>query len=312
MEFGIYFYPWYHQKKWDEAPVPHHPLRGLYDSRDPEILSWQMDIIQWCGFDYVVFEFVPMKDWNFEPCVTAIEEAFSHLRDRNMKWAFMVDGAVLPPSDRRIHDIEAMIRYIENRKWADGLIRGQSGRPLWLSYAPLPDEAACLQREFDAYEWRFPVWLPHWDEPDEQFTLPASRDFAAEARANNLTVFDSLVKRNYIAFWQSSRTPRNFDGFCGVMPGYSDMLLKRNPQLAPEVGRRKGLTLTEQFQGAVATRPDHILVYSWNEYFEGTAIEPTVEYHDGYTQIMRGLIRGARQQQTECATQKPLANGHME
>jgi hypothetical protein len=312
MKLGVYFYPWYHKKKWDEAPMPHHSLKGLYDSRDPEILTWQMDLIQWCGFDYVVFEFVPLKDWNFEPSVTAIEEAISCLRDRNMKWAFMLDGAVLPPSDVRIHDIEAMIRYIENRKWASGLIIGKSGRPLWLSYAPLPDEAAHLQREFHAYELRFPVWLPHWDEPDGQFALPAFRDFGAEAKANNLTVFDSLVQRHYIAFWESSYTPRNFDGFCSVMPGYSDMLLKRDPQLAPEVERQNGVTLTSQFRSAVGTRPDHILLYSWNEYFEGTEIEPTLEYDVTYAQIVRDLIGEAHAQEAACATQRHQGNANLE
>ena len=312
MEFGIYFYPWYHQKKWDEAPVPHRPLKGLYDSRDPEILTWQIDLIQWCGFDYVVFEFVPLNDWNFEHCAIAIEKAISCLRDRDMKWAFMVDGAVLPPSDRRIHDIEAMIRYIENREWGDTLISSKSGKPFWLSYAPLPHEAAYLQREFDAYEWRFPVWVPHWGEPDEQFALPAFRDFGAEALANNLTVFDSLVKRNYIAFWESSYTLRNFEGFCSVMPGYSDMLLKRNPQLAPEVGRQNGVTLTRQFQSAVETEPDHILVYSWNEYFEGTNIEPTLEYDFTYAQIVRDLIDETRQHRTNCDTRRHQTNANRE
>lgn len=312
MEFGIYFYPWYHQKKWDEAPVPHRPIRGLYDSRDPEILTWQMDLIQWCGFDYVVFEFVPLKDWNFEHCAIAIEEAVSCLRERKMKWAFMVDGAVMPPSDHRIHGIEAMIRYIENRNWNDALIRGKSGKPLWLSYAPLPYEAAYLQRKFDEYEWRFPVWVPHWGEPDEQFALPAFRDFGAEAQANGVSVFDSLVQRHYIAFWESADTSHNFDGFCSVMPGYSDMLLNRNPQLAPEVDRRNGLMLTRQFQSAVETGPDHILLYSWNEYFEGTAIEPTVEYDFTYAQIVRDLISNTRQHRTDCAPQGHQANANHE
>ncbi|HTY22611.1 MAG TPA: hypothetical protein VMC85_05745 [Desulfomonilaceae bacterium] len=312
MKFGVYFYPWYHQKKWDEAPVPYRPLKGLYDSRDPEILTWQMDLIRWCGFDYVLIEFVPLKDWNFEHCAMCIQEALSCLHNRNMKWAFMVDAGVIPSSGSRIHDIEAMIRYIENRRWADALARGKSGKPLWFAFSALPHEAACLERDFNAYEWRFPVWVPHWDKADEQLALPAFRDFVAEARANNVTVFDSLVRRHYIAFWQSSHTPRNFDGFCSVIPGYSDSLLKRDPQLAPEVDRQNGVTLTRQFQAAVKTQPDHILVYSWNEYFEGTSIEPTLEYDMTYAQIIRGLIGEARQQQNECETQTHLGDSNAE
>jgi hypothetical protein len=312
MEFGIYFYPWYHKTKWEEACVPHHPLKGLYDSRDPAILTWQMDLIQWCGFDYVIFEFVPLKDWNFGHCATAIEEALSCLRQRNMRWAFLLDGSVNPFSDHRVHDIEAMIRYIEDRKWTDALIKGKSGNPLWLSYAPLRIEAAYLQREFASYEWRFPVWLPHWREPDEQFVLPAFSDFGAEASADNITVFDSLVKKRYIAFWESSQIVSNFDGFCSVTPGYFDKLLDRDPQLAPELDRQNGLTLTRQFQAAVKTRPDHILVYSWNEYFEGTAIEPTMEHGATYAQMVRDEISDARQRHSEPQTQKHPADGNLE
>jgi len=76
-------------------------------------------------------------------------------------------------------------------------------------------------------------------------------------------------------------------------------LLKRDPQLAPEVDRQDGLTLTRQFHGAVETQPEHILMYSWNEYFEGTSIEPTVEYNSTYVQIVQGLIGETRQQQAE-------------
>ncbi len=312
MEFGIYFYPWYHQKKWDESTVPHRPLKGLYDSRDPEILTWQIDLIQWCGFDYVVFEFVPLKDWNFEHCAMAIEEAVSRLRDRNMKWAFMIDSGVIPLSDNRIDGIEAMIRYIENRNWTDALIKGKSGKPLCLSFSPQLDEAAHVQQEFEAYAWRFPVWLPHWGEPDVQLASAAFRSFVTEARANGISVFDSLVKRHYIAFWESADAPHNFDGFCSVMPGYSDMLLKRNPQLAPEVDRQNGVTFTRQFRSAVETRPDHILVYSWNEYFEGTNIEPTLEYDFTYAQIVRDLIDETRQHRTNCDTRRYQTNANRE
>ena len=296
IRFGIYFYPWYHQKKWKEAPTPHHPLKGLYDSRDPEIVRWQMDLIQKCGFDYVVFEFVPLADWNFEPCSQAIEMALSYLKALNMRWSFLVDVAVLPPAERRIYDCEAMIRDIEKRGWTDGLVRGTTGKPLLMAYAPLPDEAAYVCREFPAYEWRFPIWLPHWDSPDEQFDLPVHRPFAAEARAKNLSIYDSLVAKRYVAFWESSLSPQNFDGYCSIMPGYSDLLLKRTCQLAPEVGRKNGDTFTAQFRNAVKTQPNHILVYSWNEYFEGTVIEPTLEHDHYYLNMMRSLIDEAREQ----------------
>jgi hypothetical protein len=40
----------------------------------------------------------------------------------------------------------------------------------------------------------------------------------------------------------------------------------------------------DQWQRALALRPELIIVYSWNEYFEQTAIEPTVVWGDRYLQ----------------------------
>jgi hypothetical protein len=295
IKFGVYFYPWYHRDKWIEAPIPHQPLKGLYDSRDPEVVSWQMELIARTGFDYVIFEFVPLNDWNFGPCVEATEQAIKWLKMLGMKWSFLADIAVLPRSDQRALDAEAMVRDIEQRGWTDGLITGASGKPLLMGYAPLPDEAAHVCRTFPSYEWRFPIWLPHWNVPDEDFEPPVHDPFAVDARARSVTIYDSLVAKGYVAFWESSPNPRNFDGYSGIMPGYYDLLLQRECQLAPQVQRGNGDTLTRQFQNVLATQPKHMLVYSWNEYFEGSVIEPTVEDDHFYVDLMARFIRQARE-----------------
>ena len=48
--------------------------------------------------------------------------------------------------------------------------------------------------------------------------------------------------------------------------------------------------MTNQFRSAVTLGAEHILVYSWNEYFEGTNIEPTVEFGDTYVDLLGDLI----------------------
>lgn len=48
--------------------------------------------------------------------------------------------------------------------------------------------------------------------------------------------------------------------------------------------------MTNQFRSAVTLGAKHILVYSWNEYFEGTNIESTVEFGNTYVDLLRDLI----------------------
>ena len=105
-----------------------------------------------------------------------------------------------------------------------------------------------------------------------------------------MSVFEILVAQGYVGFWGES--VRNCGGFAAVIPGYDDSLLERVPQVAPKVSRRDGETLREQFVAAANSRPEHIIIYGWNEYFEGTCIEPTKQYGMEYVELLRSLIGG--------------------
>ena len=49
-----------------------------------------------------------------------------------------------------------------------------------------------------------------------------------------------------------------------------------------EHSRHDGRMYHEQWQRALMLRPEFIIVYSWNEHFERTAIEPTIAWGDQY------------------------------
>lgn len=72
-----------------------------------------------------------------------------------------------------------------------------------------------------------------------------------------------------------------------VMPGYDDTRLGRPNGFA--VDRQGGAYYTRVWQGAIATHPDIISITSWNEWLEGTQIEPSVHYGSQYLQLTRQL-----------------------
>src|SRR5579884_3750904 len=72
-----------------------------------------------------------------------------------------------------------------------------------------------------------------------------------------------------------------------VMPGYDDTHLGRPNGFA--VDRQGGAYYTRVWQGAIATHPDLISITSWNEWLEGSQIEPSRAYGDQYLQLTRQM-----------------------
>jgi hypothetical protein len=77
-----------------------------------------------------------------------------------------------------------------------------------------------------------------------------------------------------------------------VMPGYDDTRLGRPDGFA--VDRRAGAYYTDLWRGAIATRPAFVMITSWNEWMEGSQIEPSRTYGDLYLRLTREMADAYR------------------
>lgn len=75
-----------------------------------------------------------------------------------------------------------------------------------------------------------------------------------------------------------------------AMPGYNDLKLPRSNAFARD--RQDGAYYRESWAAAQATNPDMIIITSFNEWLEGTYLEPSVTYGDFYLNLTRELING--------------------
>jgi len=64
-----------------------------------------------------------------------------------------------------------------------------------------------------------------------------------------------------------------------IIPGYDDTKLGRGGE-RPTTKRFDGATYRAMWEEAIAANPDWVLVTSWNEWHEGSEIEPSVEDGD--------------------------------
>jgi hypothetical protein len=81
-----------------------------------------------------------------------------------------------------------------------------------------------------------------------------------------------------------------------VIPGYDDSQVRPPPR--PVTDRWGGETYRVLWEEAVAAQPDYVLITSWNEWHEGSEIEPSVEYGslflDETARFARPFIAGHR------------------
>jgi hypothetical protein len=83
-----------------------------------------------------------------------------------------------------------------------------------------------------------------------------------------------------------------------VMPGYNDLYVQdRSNRYSYD--RRNGAYYRETWQAAINSSPDLIIITSFNEWLEGTQIEPSVTYGQLYLQLtseLSGAYKAARRQ----------------
>jgi hypothetical protein len=74
----------------------------------------------------------------------------------------------------------------------------------------------------------------------------------------------------------------------GVEPGYNDSRIRAG-HIVP---RANGATYRTSWTAALASKPDLITITSFNEWFEGAMIEPSIHYGDLYLKITQAFTRG--------------------
>ena len=78
-----------------------------------------------------------------------------------------------------------------------------------------------------------------------------------------------------------------------LIPGYDDTKI-RKPGL--KVERQEGQVYRVLWEEAIKARPDWVLITSWNEWHEGSEIEPSLEYGDQYLRLTGQYARRFRGQ----------------
>ncbi len=251
---GIHYFTWYRlaHNGWGngatvvQADAP-QPTLGWYTSADTTVIDTHIDQMAAARFDFVIVNVIA----NSPASWANARQFFRRLAGRALRAAVMLDGL-------NTETAAAKARWIEKVKTEFAV------HPNYFSHQRAPLImlfAARLNFSVIDAVLRNVYWTNSYGPGSNTFNL----DLA-------------LYPRDW-PFWSPTPQPL-VNGVVAVMPGYDDADLDRaEPMRYP---RTNGQTYHDQWQRALSLRPEFIIVYSWNEHFEQTAIEPTDAWGNRY------------------------------
>ena len=298
---GIYYYPWYNAERWKQHRINFTPSIGLYNSSSSEVINYHAELMKYMDIDFVIIEIVPIIDWSYQFVIDSGVHFANALRDNNIKFSFLIDTATGEGWPNTANDVDKILKKFRDIGVEPTFTRNT--KPIYFNYNPPLEDSYDFQKLFINYDVYFLRYLYKWDVSlsdinrwiNQKCLRKINFELFSERSGYKIDTSRSIHNiyefANFTPFWCATEVMTPMNKFISVIPGYDDLLLERDPQIAPVVPRKNGQTLVEQFAIANALGADDILLYGFNEFFEGTNIEPTLEYGDFYVELTKELVR---------------------
>ena len=247
---------------------PNVPVGGLYDSLDPAVITRQITQARAAG----VTGFI--TSWDGQ----------GHRRDRVLEallaaapQGFAVT-AYLESAGGSPETLATRLAYLESRLSASPRALRLNGRPCLFVFDRVLQEigeAGWVQ----ARPRNLAVVGPANTEAEIAARRPlfeALHLYSMQFQTDGWRVGFEARARRWLSRWVA-RQRGLVVTTATVLPGYDDRRLDDRTGDRPTTPRRDGRTFDMMLNAARAARPDWLLIVSWNEWFEATEIEPSME-----------------------------------
>lgn len=294
-----FYYPWYgnpatsgrwahwqgpHGEAPRQSPTLNHPTLGLYDSHDPAVIATHAAEAKSAGITALVVSWWGIGSFEDQALPALLAAAATAGLRITVYLEQQKDGAAGAARD---------VAY---------LLATYGAHPAWLQAKGRPVVFLYLQalRDLPARDWRraagraflvgdvspretadFAAWAPYMDGIHVYVLAPYVQGMTPAQMA-------AWADRTYPA-WQRMIGEKLF---CAtVIPGFDDTLVPDRPQPRPTVARYDGQTYRTLWDAAIRHRADWVVVTSFNEWHEGSEIEPSREQGDRYLRLTAAASR---------------------
>lgn len=245
-----------------------YPLTGPYASSDPDIIEYQLLLMKLSGIDAVLIDWPGIQNKNDLPqLVNNTNKIVELIGKVGLKFAIVYEDWPLSYLDtEKIFQAQEDMKYIETNYFKNKSYEYLDGKPILLVFGPQQ-----LQKES---EWTSVFSI--FDLKPSFFTLWYQ---SSEAGKNAVGEF-SWVYKDHLADLQNFYG-NNFNGkkIASAYPGFKTFYAEGN-WVGPTwvIEHLKTLTFLQTLDLALQGSSPSVQLVTWNDYGEGTMIEPTREF----------------------------------
>jgi hypothetical protein len=285
----------------------YYPLIGPYDSADPAVLEYHVLLMKLSGMDGVIVDWYGIDNFNdYAVNNTRTMDMFNYARKAGLKFSLCyedatikqeVNGGFITAAGAMAHAQQTML-YAQTNFFTDPTFLRWKTSPVLLNFGPQyfltsADWAsdfsvlnATNQPAFFTENIRLsPVGTGAFDWPPMSLSQ-------TNAQSSAEPVLSDAVLNSYLA---------GFDQTAGAWPAFVSSAFPRFHDIYAQAGvqpsfgcldDQNGATFQETLTRAMTNGSTYIQVVTWNDFGEGTIVEPTVQY--GYRDL--GVMQSFRRQ----------------
>jgi hypothetical protein len=275
----------------------YHPLFGPYDSRDPHVLASQALLMKFGGIDGIIADWYGIADfWDYGLIRDATNSFIPYIKDANLEFSIcyedatvgnMLNNGYFVPSTRAtaIAHGQQVMQWLQTNYFTDTSYTKIDNRPILLCFGPqffTDSEWTTLfsglnpKPHFFPLQYHFisyPTRTGEFSWPGPQSGTTPSSPTSSTKIINDLTNFYNRGTSYHWEHYLDGAFPRFHDIYAeagiGSSYGYID-----------DYYTAFGMTYSYTFERSLQSSSDIVQLITWNDYGEGTIIEPTEE--DGY------------------------------
>lgn len=252
-----------------------YPMIGPYASSDRDVIDYHLLLMKYAGIDGVIIDWYGVENVDDYPLNKRnTDSIFSRVPGAGLQFGICYEDATLA-QDKAVANIDTItaakqdMAYLQSAYFGSNSYIKISGQPLLLCFGPQGMKTPADWQQAFANLSIKPRFL----------TLEYADAAAGSSASGEFAWVDATNLTNLQGFYQS-RAPSLQTWFAGAYPGFMDFYKPGGwGNTLFLIGYNGTGTLNSTLALAKSSNAAYLQLITWNDYGEGTMIEPTLDYN---------------------------------